>query len=455
MPSTYARLEDDYRAGRLIGFRKSRVGDSTIEPIYKPTPPTRDGNFRERAGLSAAVHRVLASDDAMRIIGDAAPSVADALVAARAAADAPDPDPARIAETQDHFFDQAYAWGADLRAMAGRGGGRVSPRDSAAYSLLGPIVVMPQVVERLIGEPTLIGTLSQIALNTAMETAIYHRATVKAALPTRSWDWGAIAAGGTASVNLEPVNVKLAPSGQAVELTALTKQRGAEARDRSGIPDWNLWDKLLDATMRSVYTDLGLLVAHGEPSFGVKGVLTSGYLPFAGVNYDSGTFLTDYNVMAAQIALQATNANDEPSLVADTLWIDSTTFNKWAGVLISSTGDSTPPFLQVLRSHPSINEVYSTREFRQNASLLAELTVKLGDATEAIRRAGGYIVGGTSKPCILIGRNSPDCGNWISGLPIGVQPIEPMNGSDRAIVSSSTGGFVAFQPNAYRLIYIP
>lgn len=450
--STYARLEDDFRAGRLVGFRKSRVGDA-IEPIYRATPQTRDLNFRERVGLGAAVHRILAGDDAMRVLGEAAPSVADALVEARSAVTATEPDPARIAETQDAFFDQAYTWGAELRSAAARGV-RISPRDSAAYSLLGPIVVMPQVVERLLGEPTLVGSLPSIVLNTAMESAVYHRATVKSAIPTRSWDWGAIAAGGTASVSLESVNVKLAPSGQAVELTALMKQRGAEARDRSGIPDWSLWDKLLDATMRSVYLDLGLLVAHGEPTFGVKGVLTSGYLPNAAVNYDTGTFLTDYNTLAAQIALQATNANDEPSLVADTLWIDSQTFNKWAGVLISSTGDSTPPFLQVLRSHPTINEVYSTREFRQNAGLLAELTVKLGDATEATRRAGGYIVGGASKPCILIGRNSPDTGNWISGLPIGIQPVEPLNGSDRAIVSSSTGGFVAFQPNAYRLIYI-
>lgn len=449
LPSPDA-LRRDLAKGHVLGFRKAQ-NDAGFAPIYRPRPSVMDSRFRPSTAVLAAVHRINLGDDSMAVLADAAPEVSAALAEARRAA--AEGDVGAMADAQDRFFDVASEFGDRTKRRARAG--VVSKADAAAYSVLGPLVMLPQVVERVISKPTLIGSLPMIALNTIFLSATYHRAQRHSALPVRSFDVSAIVAGASATVTLEPVTIRLAPSAQPCVLTDLLKTQAAEARTRAGLPDWDLWDDLLEATMDSVYQDIGGIVAHGDPKLSVNGVLTPSYLTAVPLNYDSGIFLTDYNVVAAQIAAQATGANDAPELVANTLWIDSTTFNKWAGVLISSTGDSTPPLLEVLRQHPTIDEIYSCREFRQDATLLAALTAKIGDVTEATRRSGGLIVGGASKRCLMIGRRDPLCGNWIEGQPLGVQALEPKDGADRAIVRASTGGFEAFQKSAYRIVYIP
>lgn len=435
------------QADTIVGWKRN--ADGKPAPVFQAPRRVVDRTITRTTTADAIVRRAIVPlDDARhpgrRILEAGAPHLLGHL---RDAAEAG--DEGAVFNAQDAFLDEAQAVAEEIEARGRRRS--MSALDSELYSLLAPLLVLPNVVERIQAEPSLVNLLPKMSLNTPLEDATYLRVVDHMPAPERSWSWTQ-ASKAQGSVSLSTVPIKLAPSSTGFTLTARDREVFEATRGNQGAPSWGLYERLVEVHMRAVRDDIAKIVAYGEPAYGIPGVLTPGLVTAANVNYDTGVSLTDYHTLAEIFAAQAAQVGHIDQLRADTLLLDAQTFSTWSMQLLSSTGDDRTPVLQALLDNPQISRVYSVREFLPIAAEITEGTPKYG-VTEATRLGGGLFNGGTYHRCLMVTRLDEKIHLWIEGLPLGVEALDPRDGADRAQVRSSTGGYQQFQ-NVSRIAYI-
>ena len=432
---------------KIIGYGRAPDSPNTPLPITSAAPVVHDSD-RYKVDGQGLLDRVdfgsSARSHGFGTMLQAAPQLAHIVSDYRTSS-----SPDKRAECEARFADEAEAF-----MDAWRSGGRDSKADSDLYALLSPVFEMPELIERIYAEPTLINELPKRALGTPDEMAVYltyedHSSAVQTGF---GYD---INDAGTSTGTVGTATVKLAGLKKGAFVSARDREIHDARRGRMGAMDFDLFGRQIDIGSKDVFKRAGEIVAWGDADLGLLGFIAStNGVTAANANSDSGTGLTDYGVIAAQIVAQAAQVNYMEEFLADTIYIDPQAFHNLTGRLISNTGDSGDSVLsRILQNFPRIQRVMQARELSANAAEITEKPPKVG-ATEAAKLGGGYLNGGSYKRCMVLTRNDSTIHEWFEGIPLSVVGLEPINGADRAVIRMSTGGCVFYRPNVPRIVYI-
>jgi hypothetical protein len=381
-----------------------------------------------------------------QVLGEHAPGLLETI---RDAQSAPD----------QHHYERAFArFDAEASQILYeiRGGKRQGKGDAGLFTLLAPIHAMTQFIEQLVIEPQLSNLLPQLVLNTVLEQGIYMEYVPGIAQAATSWEYGT--EGAVASGVLTPKLTKLAPVKTSVVVSGREREKFAEMRGKMGAPDWDLLQHQIMVAMREAGLQASRIVAHGDPTQGIFGLLSDTALtsiPAANVNFNSGTGLTDANAILGQITLQAGQVGYDQRLLADTVIFDAESFWALSSRGVSSTGDSDDNVIgRVFKFAPGVDTITYAIECGPNTALETALTAKVG-ATEAARLRGGYNDGGTTKRCMVIMRRDIEqVGAAVTGIPLSYEPLDDRDGATRGQCRTSSGGYKAFRPEAHRIAYL-
>lgn len=435
------------KTSTIIGYGRAPDSPNTPLPITSSVPEAHDGQ-RYRVDGQGLLDRVdfgtSARSHGFGTMLEAAPQLAHIVSDYHST-----PSKDKRAECEGRFADEAQAFMESWQC-----GARTSKADSDLYALLSPVFEMPELIERIYAEPTLINELPKRALGTPDEVAVYLTYEDHSSAVQTGFDYS-INNAGTSTGTVGTATVKLAGLKKGAFVSARDRELHDARRGRMGAMDFDLFGRQIDIGSKDVFKRAGEIVAWGDADLGLLGFIDStNGVANANANYDSGTGLTDYATIAAQINAQAAQVNYIEEFLADTIFIDPQAFHNLTGRLISNTGDSGDSVLSmILRNFPRIQRVMQARELGAVAAEITEKTPKVG-ATEAAKLGGGYLNGGSYKRCMVLTRNDSTIHEWFEGIPLSVVGLEPKDGADRAVIRMSTGGTVFYRPNVPRIVYI-
>lgn len=435
---------------KIIGFRRD---SATGRPVAftqdsAPRPRVVDGGWNRTATAGALLRRLYVPADprhpATRTLRDSAPDLLGLIRSAQGAK-----TDSEFASIQDQFCDVADGW-----MEAYRRGVRDTVADSTLYALLAPVFAMPEVIERVYSMPQLFNLLPKMTLGTVLEVGQYLEYEDLFPAVASTWTYDPAQMAGM-SGTMTPRTIPLKPFAAAATVTGRERELHEEMRGKQGAPSWDLFARKIQKASEAVIKRAGQVVAYGDTVLGIPGLIDStNGVTAVNANFASGTGLTDYATIAAQIDLQAAQVNYEDEFTADTIMMDQVSFRALTKELISNTGDSGDSVLsRIFLNAPEIESIVGVRELGPIAAEIAEETPKVG-APEAALLGGGYLNGGTYHRCMVLTRAREDVQAVIEGLPLSIEALDPQDGADRSIVRMSTGGCKIFRTSVPRIVYI-
>jgi len=392
----------------------------------------------ERWSLPAA-----SEDDMLRAFRDAAPEVGAAYLEARNAR-----DPVEYAAAIDRF-------GVCLDAWRKRTPLATTAADASIYHYTAPIVTLGQVWRKRITEPSLINILGRIATGDPRSTWQYYQEAFEAGLPKRDATHNPQTVMGTASEEREPIGFKMAWSALACGIDGRQRELHDAMLGVEGAPTWDLYGMRVDSISQQVWRDIARLVAFGDPTAGVHGVLETtagfasgdttgaGLLAVGAVGYLAGG-TASYDAINGQIRAQADMVDEDEGLLADTLILPPADFRFLAQEILEPTAGTGKVMASLWEANPTLQTVTWAHECGPRAVDQAFLLAHGKSADEAARLSGGIRVAGVQKNCAILCRTDPQLLAWVEGVGLQVISYPEHRGTEATMVRASTGGARCF-----------
>lgn len=384
-----------------------------------------------------------AESELLRALDEAAPDAAQAFRSAQVA-----PNAAQFGSALDAFDKALRRWKRGCVSMA-------SAADATIYHYTAPIITLSQVWRKRMTEPTLVNIIPKIATGTARTTWQYYEEAFDAGLPRDSATLNPHEVMGAAAEEREPRLFKLMFQSLACGIDGRTRELHEEMMGLEGAPDWDIYAERVDSISASVWRGIARIMAFGEPTKGIHGLLEfdaaavsgdntgAGLLAVGAINFLGGG-TTSYDALNAQIRRQRAQVDQEESLIADTLILAPDDFTFLSQDLLDSAAGSGKVLETFWDANPQIRSIEWAHEMAPRAKDEALLLAGGKSAAEAARLSGGIRVSNTQKTCAALIRKDPQELAWIEGVPLSVKSHPEFRGNEVSQVRASTGGTHCF-----------